>query len=318
MKKINILFLAPHWRVSLVKAFQEAMPDLPCEGKLVGADSDPHSPAMRILNPACTIPKFTSPDCLPEVLDLCGRESINAVIPLTNKAVEFLDTNRAAFDQNDIHLLVNDKAVIETCHDKFKLARFFTKEGITAPETFLADSAKNNVTFPLFAKQRRGEGGKDCMVLEDERDLEFCTAKFPGHVIQRLIRGMEYSIDWYSGPDGQPLVIVPRERLAVRAGEVMVSRIRLHPEIIAAVRNVGRRLRLRGACTLQGILDEAGQFFFTDINLRFGSGYVHTIAEGANIPLLIYRELAGEPVADDIGSVRDGAVMTRFSDAFYT
>ncbi|MFQ5671708.1 MAG: ATP-grasp domain-containing protein [Nitrospinales bacterium] len=317
MKAINILFLAPNWRVSLVNAFQKTLRDLPCPGKLSGADSDPHSPALQVVDRAHVIPRFESPECLGEILTLCDRETIHAIIPLTNRAVEFLDANRTAFSQRNLHLLINDKAVIETCHDKLKLARFFREAGITSPETVPADSPKQKISLPAFAKQRRGEGGKNRMVLQDERDLEFCAAKFPGHVVQPLIRGMEYSIDWFADRNGTPRVIVPRERLAVRASEVMVSRIRLHPEIIDAARRAGLQLGLRGPATLQGILDEAGRFHFTDVNLRFGSGSIHSIAAGADIPLLIYRELLGEPLPDKADSVQDGAVMTRFSDAFY-
>ena len=317
MKKLHILFLAPNWRVGLINAFRKTLRNLPGAGKLAAADSDPYSPALQVVDRAHVIPRFDSPGCLEEILDLCRRETIQAIIPLTNKAVEFLDANRTAFSPDNPHLLINDKTVIETCHDKLQLAQFFHKAGITSPKTILAGSPDQTIPLPAFAKQRRGEGGKDCMILQDERDRQYCAAKFPGHVIQPLIRGMEYSIDWFAGRDGAPRVIVPRERLAVRAGEVMVSRIRLQPEIIAAVRRAGLQLGLRGPCTLQGILDAAGLFHITDVNLRFGSGSVHSIAAGADIPLLICREILGEPLPDKADSVHDGAIMTRFSDAFH-
>ena len=109
MKAINILFLAPHWRVTLVKAFRKTLEDLPCAGKLAGADSNPYSPTLQALDPVHIIPRFTSPDCLRKVLDFCLREKIHAVIPLTNKAVEFLDSNRTTFYEGGIQLSLNDK-----------------------------------------------------------------------------------------------------------------------------------------------------------------------------------------------------------------
>ena len=56
----------------------------------------------------------------------------------------------------------------------------------------------------------------------------------------------------------------------------------------------GTALFAIGPCNIQGIQDKNGTFFFTDLNLRFGSGSVHTIAAGGNIPLMIYQEMAGQ------------------------
>jgi len=74
---------------------------------------------------------------------------------------------------------------------------------------------------------------------------------------------------------------------------------------------------LQGPANLQGIRAQNGQFFLTDINLRFGSGSGHTIAAGGDMPGLIFRELSGESVPFANGSVKDGSMMTRFQDAFY-
>lgn len=318
MAEINILFLAPHWRVSLIRAFQEARNELPCRGKWIGADSDPYAPARHVLDPYYILPRFDAPGCLEATLNICRREAVHAILPLTNKAIEFLDRHRAAFAAEPLRLFLNDPDTVETCHDKFKFAQRCGRLGIPVPPTCLLGAFSGGEhPFPLFAKPRRGEGSKNAFTIEDKRDLEYLAAKYPGHVVQPLIRGMEYSVDWFSDQGGTPMVIVPRERLRVRAGEVVSSRIRLDPSIMEAARTAGTRLGLRGPCTLQGILDESRRFFLTDVNLRFGSGSVHAIAAGAHIPHLIYRELLGELPKTSAVLVRDGSVMTRFNDAFF-
>lgn len=286
-------------------------------GNLVGADSDPHSPCHQVLERFHNISLFSQPDCVNEVLDICRLERIHGVIPLTNKAVEFLDDHRAAFQSAGVTLFIQDRETIAVCHDKFILAEYFSGSDISIPSTWSARDVPDDPKFPLILKQRTGEGGKNRFKLEGRDDLEFYLKKYPDHVVQQFIEGREFSIDWYSDQNGRPLVIVPRERLAVRAGEVMVSRIRLDADIIEAVRKVGGLLKLRGPCCLQGIRDAEGHFHFTDFNLRFGSGSVHTIRAGGHIPLLIYKELAGEPVKDTGGQIQDGSIMTRYNDGFY-
>ena len=86
--------------------------------------------------------------------------------------------------------------------------------------------------------------------------------------------------------------------------------------VIETVSQVGKALLLRGPCTIQGFLDEDEKFYLTDVNLRFGSGFVHTIAAGVDVPLLLYKELLGEEIPA-VGPVEEGLMMTRFSDGFY-
>ncbi|MFQ5450326.1 MAG: ATP-grasp domain-containing protein [Nitrospinaceae bacterium] len=317
MKKTNLLLLAPHWRVSLVRAFQNTKTKLVSPGKVVGADSDPLSPSSQVLDAAHTIPPFPDPACLGEVLEICRKESIHSLIPLTNKAVEFLNLRRDHFKGNSLLHFLPGPEVIDICHDKLKLAGFLQARGILSPPTSRAKSFEGELEFPLIAKPRWGEGGKNSFIIENPRDLEFYAQKCPDHVIQPLIQGREFTIDWFSNREGKPLLIVPRERLAVRGGEVAVSRIRLDPQLIEAAQIAGTRLGLRGPCNLQGILDPAGRFFFTDVNLRFGSGSVHTIAAGGDIPAMILQELAGTASKTFQNSIRDGSIMTRFHDAFF-
>ena len=112
-------------------------------------------------------------------------------------------------------------------------------------------------------------------------------------------------------------MIVPRERLVVRAGEVMVSRIEQISDIIESAKRLGNRLQLRGPANFQGFLEESGEFLFTDVNLRFGSGVLHTIHAGANIPEMMLQEIAGKAIEKKSSFVINGSTMSRFHDAIF-
>ena len=104
--------------------FQTAKAELNIEGRLVGADSDPNSPALRALDSAHTIPLFSESGCLEQVTEIIQTQSIHAVLPLTNKAVEFLAANRERFEGENVFLYIQENKVIETCHDKLKLVEY--------------------------------------------------------------------------------------------------------------------------------------------------------------------------------------------------
>ena len=312
MKDICILFLAPNWRVSLLRSFKKSMPE---KVFLIGADSDHDSSALKVVDRSYVIPKFVEQECVERIRIICEKEKISAILPMTNKAIAFMDKNRNWFGKGDLSLYLADSPVIQTCNDKRRLANFFSQNNISSPELVSPDQPFPG--FTLIAKEPCGEGGKNCFKIENQTDLDFYSKKLPNHIFQRFVQGREFSIDWFSDKKGFPVVTVPRERLTIRAGEVMTSRIEMASDIIESAKKVGTLLQLRGPANLQGILEESGKFLFTDVNLRFGSGAVHTIHAGADIPGMILQEIIGESVDKKLNFVTDGSTMSRFHDAIF-
>ena len=312
MKDIRILFLAPNWRVSLLRSFKKSTA---IKIFMVGADSDSYSAALNVVDKSYVIPKFSEPTCVEKIQAICAKENIHAILPMTNKAIDFMDKNRVEFDGGDLLLYLADHNRIQTSNDKRRLAEFFTQKNFASPD--LIDPKKPFPGFPLIAKDPCGEGGKNCFKIEDQTEFDFYSKKLPNHIFQRFVQGREFSIDWFSNKKGLPVVVVPRERLVARAGEVMVSRIELIPDIIESAKRLGTRLQLRGPGNFQGFLEESGEFLFTDVNLRFGSGVLHTIHAGANIPEMMLQELVGESVEMKSNFVMDGSTMSRFHDAIF-
>ncbi len=315
METLKILFLAANWRVSLIKAFQDAKASCETPFQLIAVDSDALAPALKVADRSHSLPLFSDSSCLESLLVICRTQAVDAIIPLTNKAIDFLNTHREELSGGNRRLFIQENSAIDICHDKWNLWKFMELESFNSPKTFLLAESDPPDVFPLIAKERMGEGGKNQSLIEDQRDLDYCMDKYPNHIFQELIRGREFSVDLFSNAKGIPQLIVPRERLSVRGGEVMTSRIDMNESIIDQVEALSRRLALTGPCTIQGILDESGTFFFTDLNLRFGSGSVHTIAAGGNIPLMIYQEMTGQDSPNP--SIKDQLVMTRYPESIF-
>ena len=315
MENLKILFLASHWRVSLIRAFQDSKSRFKGSVNLICADSDRMAPSFKEADLKRVIPLFSETGCLNSLLEICRTEQISALVPLTNKAIEFLAQHREELENAERKFCISENRVIDICHDKWKLYEFLKDEGFTTPQTFLAEQVKP--LFPLIAKPRRGEGSKELLVIEDQSDLKFYAKKRPYHVFQHYIEGREFSVDVFFDQQGLPRLIVPRERLAVRGGEVMVSRINMNDEIIDQVEKLGTSLKMTGPGTIQGIRDATGKFYFTDVNLRFGSGFIHTLATGGDVPLMMFKELAGLELDENRPAIKNHSVMTRFPESIY-
>jgi carbamoyl-phosphate synthase large subunit len=315
VETLKIFFLAANWRVSLLKAFQDAKAHSNSPVQLVAADSDSLAPALNIADESYCLPLFSDSSCLESLLTICRKQALDAIVPLTNNAIDFLDKYREQLNGENRRLFIQESFAIKVCHDKWNLWKFMKQEGFNSPKTFLlAESAPSDI-FPLIAKERKGEGGKNQSMIENQRDLDYCMDKYPHHIFQEFIQGKEFSVDLFADVNSVPKLIVPRERLSVRGGEVMTSRIDMNKSIIVSVEALSRRLGLTGPCNIQGIQDKNGTFFFTDLNLRFGSGSVHTIAAGGNIPLMIYQEMVGQNFLNP--SIQDKSIMTRYPENIF-
>jgi len=312
---LKILFLAANWRVSLLKAFQDAKANANVPVQLIAVDSDSLAPALNIADRSHCLPLFSDSSCLESLLTICRKLTIDAIVPLTNNAIDFLDEYREELSGENRRLFIQESFTIKVCHDKWNLWKFMIQEGFKSPKTFLLAESEPPDIFPLIAKERKGEGGKNQNIIENQRDLDYCMDKYPNHIFQEFIQGKEFSVDLFADANGVPKLIVPRERLSVRGGEVMTSRIDMNKSIIVSVEALSRRLGLTGPCNIQGIQDKNGIFFFTDLNLRFGSGSVHTIAAGGNIPLMIYQEMAGQNFLNP--SIQDKSIMKRYPENIF-
>lgn len=78
-------------------------------------------------------------------------------------------------------------------------------------------------------------------------------------------------MDIFCDLQGNPIYITPRERLAVRSGEVLKTRIALDERIIEECRELVRRFEPCGPITVQLIREkETGEDYYIEINPRYG------------------------------------------------
>ena len=113
MEDIRILFLAPNWRVSLLRSFKKSM-----DGNvfMVGADSDSYSASLKVVDRSYVIPQFSEQECIEKIRIICDKENIRVILPMTNKAITFMDKNRDWFNKDDLSLYLADHSVIQICN----------------------------------------------------------------------------------------------------------------------------------------------------------------------------------------------------------
>ena len=312
---MKLLFTSVGRRVELMQAFRTAAESLGEELVLYGADISASAPALFFCDRTVIVPRIKSDEYIPALLDVCQREGIHALIPTIDTDLLVLAQNRAAFAEIGTNVIISAPEKIALCRDKRLTAEYFNRVGLNSPTPVdrVEDYAGG---FPAFIKPKDGSSSIFAYKANDAAELSAYATQVPDYIIQPFIQGTEYTVDVFCDFDGNPIHITPRIRLAVRAGEVLKTRIVQDQQIIAEIKQLLKEYRPCGAITVQLIRqEETGRDFYIEINPRFGGGAPLSIMAGAESAAALLQLLAGKELAYTDGAAEDGAVYSRFDQS---
>lgn len=122
-------------------------------------------------------------------------------------------------------------------------------------------------------------------------------------------------IDIFCDFSGEPISIVPRERVQIRAWEVLKTKITMDERMIEESVKLCKAFKPCGPMTVQFIRDnKTGDDYFIEINPRFGGGALLSMKAGARSAEAILKLLSGEKVAY-CTDIADGAIYSRFDQS---
>ena len=310
---MRILFTSAGRRVELMQAFTAASEKTGIPLELYGADMNPHAPALAFCQRQVIVPRIKSDEYLPALREICAREAIDALIPTIDTDLLLLAENRESFGGTKVLIAAPDKVAL--CRDKRHTAEYLHSLGLLSPAP-VDDVQAYDGGFPAFIKPRDGSSSIFAYRANTPAELEAYARQVPDYIIQPFIAGTEYTVDIFCSLEGEPLLITPRIRLAVRAGEVLQTRIRQDDRIIAECRALAKDFAPRGQITVQLIRrEETGEDWYIEINPRFGGGAPLSIKAGADSAELTLRMLAGEKLTYREKAAEDGAVYSRFDQS---
>ena len=158
----------------------------------------------------------------------------------------------------------------------------------------------NKVEIPQKTFQRDADGN----IVKDANDKP---------IIQELVEGKEYTIDAFCDFESRPITIVPRQRIAVRNGEILKGKIVKDRTLIDDVKRLLNKLKPIGQVTIQCIKNDE-KINYIEINPRFGGGAPMSIMVGADSCENIYRLLLGEKLEYN-EAYKDNIMFLRFDNS---
>lgn len=310
---MKILFTSIGRRVELVQAFRSAAERLGLQLEIYGADITMSAPALMFCDHTVIVPRITDAAYIPCLQKVCTEQNINALVPTIDTDLLLLAQHRDAFGSTQV--VVSKPEKIALCRDKRFTADYFHSIGLRSPQP-VDDWMKYDGGYPAFIKPKDGSSSIFAYKVENEKELESFAEQVPDYIIQPFISGTEYTVDIFCDFDGNPIYITPRIRLAVRAGEVLKTKITQDKQIIAEMQQLVKDYKPCGQITVQMIRqDSTGDDYYIEINPRFGGGAPLSIKAGADSAEALLRLLNGEKLGYVNDAAEDGAIYSRFDQS---
>lgn len=312
---MRILFTSVGRRVELMQLFKKAADKLNIDLEVFGADISETAPAMFFCDKKVIVPRINDNAYIPALIDICKNNKIEALIPTIDTDLMLLSENTSRFQEVGTKVFISRPDKIAICRDKNYTSDFFVSCGLNAPKTY-NDYSQYDGKFPCFIKPKDGSSSIDAYKIDTVDELREFANRVDDYVIQPFIDGEEYTVDIFCDFDSNPVFITPRNRLAVRAGEVLKTEIASDDNIVEECKLLIEKFKPVGAITVQLIKEKtAGVNYYIEINPRFGGGAPLSIMAGADSAEAVLRIIRGEKLCFSQNAAEAGAVFSRFDQS---
>ena len=315
--ELNVLFSSVGRRVELVKAFREASNELKVKSKLIGVDMDELAPALNFVDKKYKVPKLSSEEFIPQIIEICKKENVAIIIPTLDTELLLYSKNKELI-QNECgaKVMVSDENVISTIRNKVKTYEFLKENDFRVPKLIKEkEILDKEYEFPLFIKPLEGSSSINNFKINNEKELGFFKDYVSNPMIQEFSEGQEYCVDVFCDFKGNVITVVPKIRIAHRGGEITKAKVVKDRELIEIGKKLANTLKPCGEINFDCIKTENGVDII-EINGRFAGGSPISFKSGANSPKKIYQLLMNEELQYN-ENFEDGFIALRFDDAVY-
>lgn len=315
---MNVLITSAGRRVSLLKAFQEAVN--PLGSSVFAGDIDSLAPSLYVSDMGFALPSISMTGYIDSLLDIVREHRIKLIVPTIDTELPALSKAAIRFREFGCCVLISSEQLVEISRDKWLTYQYFSKHGIKIPSSWLPENIPDcGLPEYLFVKPRDGSASQHAHRIHKDQ-LDSVLPLVPNPVIQEDVLGQEITIDALIDLEGKPVHYVPRLRVKTIGGEsvqgVTISDSELRDWIVHVLDIIADYGGL-GPITIQAFLADKGPVL-SEINPRFGGGFPLTNAAGGRYPEMIVKNLKGERLSAAFGEYQIGLHMSRYHVELFT
>lgn len=311
---MNILITSVGRRTKLIEYFKK---ELNGQGNIVAVDASKLAPALYIADKYFIAPQISASNYIDFLLYICKKEKITAIFSLIDPELSILAKNRDKFEELGVIPIVSSYEACELWLDKYEAGRFCIRNNFNYAKTFNSLKSfekayqSSEIQFPVFVKPLRGSGSQNIKIAYNLEELKLFFSALPNMIIQELLKGQEIGIDVYVDIITKEMIsIFIKEKIAMRAGETEKAKSIKVEKLIIIIKELVLKAGLIGPIDID-VFELNGEYYISEINPRFGGGYVHAYECGENFPYYILNNLKGIHNTIDIGSYEENVFMMK-------
>lgn len=319
---MNILILSVGTRNKIVQYFKK---ELMGRGVVVVTDMSLLAPAIYEADKYYIVPKITDYNYIYTILEICKKEKINGILSLIDPELSLLAKNRSKFEEIGVTVVGSDYDLCEMSFDKIKMYNFCKKNGFNTAKTwdnfndFKIELFKNKVKFPVFVKPKCGSASVSISKVYDIKTMEVLFSEINGKedlIIQEFLNGQEIGADVYIDfISGDIVSIFTKKKITMRAGETDKAVSFKDEKLFDLIKKFVLKAGYRGQIDID-IFEIEGEYYISEVNPRFGGGYLHAYECGINHMKLILNNLNGNINKKVIGEYEENIYMMKYNEIY--
>lgn len=314
---INILILSCGTRNKIIQYFKK---ELGNQGLVMATDCSKLAPALYDADKYFIVPRMDEVGYLDEILSICKKNNIKAVLSLIDPELSLLAKHKEKFLEIGTTPIVSDYEVVELCFNKYSMYEFLVENNFNtirsyiSKEEFYKDVEKGIINYPVFVKPMDGSASININKVTSKEEIELLFKRFDNLMIQEFMDGIEYGIDAYIDMfSNEPVAIFTKQKVKMRAGEtdksVSIKDEKLFKFIMDFIKKVG----------FKGIIDidvfkVKDEYYISEVNPRFGGGYPHAFECGVNIPRMIIDNINNNVNQSIIGQYDEDVYLMKYNE----
>ncbi|MFH0840006.1 MAG: ATP-grasp domain-containing protein [Candidatus Omnitrophota bacterium] len=277
---------------------------------VIGVDSGRSIGCIDGLQAFHIVPRGSDKVYIPKLLELCGKESVDIVIPCADEEVAKIAAFKSQFDGAGITCAVDGRKTVALTNDKFALFEHLSRNGINMPRYKLIKSAqelKKSAAYFGYPKEkfvikpRCGRGTRHTFIIGNDGEsmpLEEALNIFgdlPTNLMaMEYLSGEAYDVDVLAR-EGNPLCIVPRRRTWLNKLSPFSEgcEVENNEDVTEFVKRITLVLKLNYAYDFDCGITAKGKPALYEINPRFSGAIAASAGAGINMPVMLVRMMRG-------------------------
>lgn len=315
---MNLLFCSVGRRGQLIKYFKQTLGE---SDRIIATDHSPIAPALFFADVKYVVPRIDSDDYLDTIVDICKTERIDVITTFIDPEIEFLAEHRELLKSMGVLVLAPSFATAKYCFDKYEMYKYLEQSQIPTVLTFgdynsfIDAYEKGGIDFPVFVKPRTGSGSVGARRVFNKEELREAVLSDPTLIIQENMDCYDIDSDVYIDTISREVVsIFTKNKLETRIGGASKTVSFKDERLFRFIQEIAAIFQFYGPVNMD-FFYRGGEYYLSEINPRFGGGYLHAYGAGVDFVKLIMNNVNGIANKQQLGDYDENVFMMMYDSA---